>query len=106
MGVAARTPLVCWLAVHGSLLLEGSFAFLVWTRLRVPIVLAMMCLHAAIAILFCNALFAFNLAAIVALCAFLRADDFGVRPLRQTNATNEPDLSSDSERRALPAETN
>ena len=23
-----RTPLVCWLAVHGSLLLEGSFAFL------------------------------------------------------------------------------
>ena len=72
-----RTPLVCWLAVHGSLLLEGSFAFLVWTRLRVPLVLAMMCLHAAIAVMFCNALFAFNLAAIVALCAFLRADDFG-----------------------------
>ena len=64
--------------------MEGSFAFLVWTRLRVPIVLAMMCLHAAIAILFSNALFAFNLAAIVALCAFLRRDDFGARPVRQT----------------------
>jgi hypothetical protein len=39
----------------------------------------MMCLHAAIAFLFCNALFAFNLTAIVALCAFLRAEDFGAR---------------------------
>jgi Vitamin K-dependent gamma-carboxylase len=81
-----RTPVVCWLAVHGSLLLEGSFAFLVWTRLRIPLVLAMMCLHAAIAILFCNALVAFNLTAIVALCAFLTAEDFGARPLRQTEA--------------------
>jgi Vitamin K-dependent gamma-carboxylase len=79
-----RTPLVCWLAVHGSLLMEGSFPFLVWTRLRVPIVLAMMCLHAAIAMMFSNALFAFNLTAIVALCTFLRRDDFGVRPVRQT----------------------
>jgi hypothetical protein len=73
---------VCWLAVHGSLLLEGSFAFLVWTRIRVPLVVAMMCLHAAIAFLFCNALFAFNLTAIVALCAFLRAEDFGARAVR------------------------
>jgi hypothetical protein len=81
-----RAPLICWLAVHGSLLIEGSFAVLVWTRLRVPIVLAMMCLHAAIAILFDNALFAFNLAAIVALCAFLRADDFGARVVRQNEA--------------------
>jgi hypothetical protein len=79
-----RTPLVCWLAVHGSLLMEGSFPFLVWTRLRVPIVLAMMCLHAAIAVMFSNALFAFNLAAIVALCTFLRRDDFGARRVRQT----------------------
>jgi HTTM domain len=71
-----RTPVVCWLAVHGSLLLEGGFAFLVWTRLRVPLVVAMMCLHAAIAFLFCNALFAFNLTAIVALCAFLQCGDF------------------------------
>jgi hypothetical protein len=81
-----RIPLVCWLAVHGSLLMEGSFAFLVWTRLRVPMVLAMMCLHAAIAVMFSNALFAFNLAAIVALCTFLRRDDFGARPVRQTEA--------------------
>jgi hypothetical protein len=71
-----RTPVVCWLAVHGSLLLEGSFAFLVWTRIRVPLVVAMMCLHAAIAFLFCNALFAFNLTAIVALCAFLQCGEF------------------------------
>jgi hypothetical protein len=70
-----RTPMLCWLAVHASLLMEGSFAFLVWTRLRLPIVLAMMCLHATIAVLFCNALFAFNLAAIVGLCAFLRRGD-------------------------------
>src|SRR5438045_6404360 len=26
-----RAPWVCWLAVHGSLLVEGSFLFLVWT---------------------------------------------------------------------------
>jgi hypothetical protein len=78
-----RTPVVCWLAVHGSLLLEGSFAFLVWTRLRVPLVVAMMCLHAAIAVMFSNALFAFNLAAIVALCAFLRRGDFAGLPSRK-----------------------
>jgi Vitamin K-dependent gamma-carboxylase len=81
-----RTPLVCWLAVHSSLFLEGSFAFLVWTRLRVPLVVGMMCLHAAIAVMFCNALLAFNLTAIVALCAFLRTGDFGRRALRQTEA--------------------
>ena len=84
-----RTPLICWLAVHGSLLMEGSFAFLVWTRLRVPIVLAMMCLHATIAILFCNALFAFNLAAIVALCAFLKCGDLaGLLSRRSTSQTS------------------
>ncbi len=40
-----RAPWICWLCVHGSLAMEGSFAFLVWTRLRFPIVVAMMCLH-------------------------------------------------------------
>ncbi|MET0223942.1 MAG: hypothetical protein ABW346_06155, partial [Terrimicrobium sp.] len=71
-----RTPVVCWLAVHGSLLLEGGFACLVRTRLRVPLVVDMMCLNAANAFLFCNALIAFNLTAIVALCAFLQRGDF------------------------------
>ena len=70
-----RAPWLCWLCVHGSLAMEGSFAFLVWTRLRFPIVVAMMCLHAVIAVLFCNALVVFNLAAIVGLCAFLRRED-------------------------------
>ena len=70
-----RAPWFCWLCVHGSLVMEGSFAFLVWTRLRVPIVVAMMCLHGVIAVLFSNALFVFNLAAIVGLCAFLRRED-------------------------------
>jgi hypothetical protein len=71
-----RARWICWLAVHGSLLLEGSFAFLVWTRLRRPLVLLMMILHVVITVLFCNALFFFNLAAIVALCGFLRTTDF------------------------------
>ena len=70
-----RAPWLCWLCVHGSLAMEGSFAFLVWTRLRFPIVVAMMCLHAVITVLFCNALVVFNLAAIVGLCAFLRRGD-------------------------------
>ena len=70
-----RMPWLCWLCVHGSLVMEGSLPFLVWTRLRFPIVIAMMCLHAVIAVLFCNALFLFNLAAIVGLCAFLRRGD-------------------------------
>jgi hypothetical protein len=70
-----RVPWLGWLCVHGSLALEGSFAFLVWTRLRLPLVIALMCLHAIIAVLFCNALFVFNLAAIVGLCAFLRRSD-------------------------------
>jgi len=70
-----RAPWICWLSVHGSLAMEGSFAFLVWTRLRFPIVVAMMCLHGVITVLFCNALFVFNLAAIVGLCAFLRRGD-------------------------------
>ena len=71
-----RWPWVCWLAVHGSLFLEGSFAFLVWTRLRLPLVLMMICFHTAIIILFCNALVFFNLAAIAGLCVFLKAGDF------------------------------
>lgn len=71
-----RARWICWLTVHGSLLLEGSFAFLVWTRLRLLLVLLMMSLHVLIAILFCNALIFFNFAAIVALCGFLKATDF------------------------------
>jgi Vitamin K-dependent gamma-carboxylase len=70
-----RAPWFCWLCVHGSLVLEGSFAFLVWTRVRVPLVTAMMCLHGVIAVLFGNALIVFNLAAIVGLFAFLRRGD-------------------------------
>ena len=67
-----RVPWFCWLCVHGSLVLEGSFAFLVWTRVRVPLVVTMMCLHATIMALFANALIVFNLAAIVGLCSFLK----------------------------------
>jgi hypothetical protein len=70
-----RMPWLCWLCVHGSLIIEGSFPFLVWTRLRFAIVIAMMCLHAVIAVLFGNALFFFNLAAIVGLCVFLKRGD-------------------------------
>jgi len=55
-----RTRWTCWLAVHGSLLLEGSFPLLVWTRLRLPLVLLMITLHVVITVLFCNALFFFN----------------------------------------------
>lgn len=74
-----RAPWVCWLAVHGSLLLEGSFAFLVWTRLRLPLVLIMIVFHALIAIMFSNAIFFFNIAAIAALCGFLKTTDFRSR---------------------------
>jgi hypothetical protein len=71
-----RARWICWLAVHSSLLLEGSFAFLVWTRLRLLIVLLMIAMHLLIAVLFCNAVLFFNFAAIAALCAFLKATDF------------------------------
>ena len=71
-----RARWVCLVAVHGSLLLEGSFALLVWTRLRLLLVLLLIVLHTLIAIMFCNALFFFNLAAIAALCGFLKAGDF------------------------------
>jgi len=74
-----RAPWVCWLAVHGSLLLEGSFAFLVWTRLRLPLILIMIVFHALIAIMFSNAIFFFNIAAIAALCGFLKTTDFRSR---------------------------
>jgi uncharacterized membrane protein YphA (DoxX/SURF4 family) len=72
-----RASWVCWLAVHGSLLLEGSFAFLVWTRLRLPLVLLMIVFHALIVIMFSNSIFFFNIAAIVALCGFLKTTIFG-----------------------------
>jgi hypothetical protein len=76
-----RAPWLGWLCVHGSLALEGSFAFLVWTRLRVPIVVTLIFLHLVIALLFCNALFLFNLAAIVGLFAFLLRDDSVIKNL-------------------------
>ena len=75
-----RARWICVLVVNGSLLLEGSFAFLVWTRLRLPLVLLIISLHAMIIALFCNALFFFNLAAVAALCGFLKTTDF--RPAR------------------------
>lgn len=71
-----RARWICWLTVHGSLLMEGSFAFLAWTRLRLPLVLLMISLHAVIAVLFGNALLFFNFAAIAALCGFLKTTDF------------------------------
>jgi Vitamin K-dependent gamma-carboxylase len=71
-----RTPWLSWLAVHSSLLLEGSFAFLVWTRLRFPLVLLLIAFHLVIAILFSNGVLFFNIAAIVALCGFLKTTDF------------------------------
>jgi hypothetical protein len=71
-----RTRWMCWLVVNGSLLLEGSFAFLVWTRLRFLLVLLLMSIHVVIIILFCNALFFFNVATIAALCGFLKTTDF------------------------------
>ena len=74
-----RTPWVSWLAVHGSLLVEGTFAFLVWTRLRFPLVLLLIGFHVLIAILFSNGVLFFNIAAIVALCGFLKTTDFGAR---------------------------
>jgi Vitamin K-dependent gamma-carboxylase len=74
-----RTPWVCWLAAHSSLLLEGSFPFLVWTRLRFPLVLLLITFHVLIAILFSNGVLFFNIAAIVALCGFLQTTDFRLR---------------------------
>ena len=70
-----RARWLCWLVVHGSLLLEGSFAFLVWTRLRLPLVLALMAMHVIIATLFLNSLLFFNLAAIGVLFGFIRKSD-------------------------------
>lgn len=71
-----RAPWVCLLAVHGSLLVEGSFPFLVWTRLRFPLVLLLIAFHVSIAILFSNGVLFFNIAAMVALCGFLKTTDF------------------------------
>ena len=92
-----RAPWICWLATNGSLLLEGSFAFLVWTRLRLPLVLLLIGLHVAITVLFCNALFFFNLAAITGLCVFFKTNDFGrVRSAREQKATDAADtINSD-----------
>jgi hypothetical protein len=63
------------IAVHGSLLVEGSFAFLVWTGLRLPLVLLLMVMHASIIVLFDNALIFFNIAAMIVLCGFLETGD-------------------------------
>ena len=71
-----RARWICWLATHASLLLEGSFPFLVWTRLRFPLVLLMIGFHVLIAVLFSNAVLFFNLAAIAALFGFLKTTDF------------------------------
>lgn len=71
-----RARWMCALVVNGSLLLEGSFTFLVWTRLRLPMVLLLITLHLVIIALFCNAIFFFNLAVIAALCGFLKTTDF------------------------------
>jgi uncharacterized membrane protein YphA (DoxX/SURF4 family) len=70
-----RNPWVCLIAVHGSLLVEGSFAFLVWTGLRLPLVMLLMVLHASIIVLFDNALTFFNIAAMIVLCGFLETGD-------------------------------
>jgi vitamin K-dependent gamma-carboxylase-like protein len=85
-----RTPWVSWLAVHGSLLIEGSFPFLVWTRLRFPLVLLLIAFHVLIAILFSNGVLFFNIAAIVALCGFLKTTDFrsGKKTLPTTRRTD------------------
>lgn len=74
-----RAPWVCWVAVHSSLLVEGSFPFLVWTRLRFPLVLLLIAFHVLIAILLSNGVLFFNIAAIVALCGFLKTTDFRFR---------------------------
>jgi len=71
-----RERWICFLAAHGSLLLEGTFAVLVWPRLRLPLVLTMIAFHISIAVLFANGVLFFNIAAIVALCGFLRTSDF------------------------------
>ena len=60
------------LAVHASLLVEGTFSFLVWTRLRFPLVLIMIAFHVMIAILFSNGVLFFNIAAVVHPLAFIR----------------------------------
>lgn len=70
-----RARWMCWLVVHSSLLLEGSFAFLVWTRLRLPLVVALIAMHVIIATLFLNSLLFFNLAAIGVLVGFIRKSD-------------------------------
>lgn len=90
-----RAPWICWLAVHGSLLLEGSFAFLVWTRLRLPLVLLLISLHVAIAVMFCNALFFFNLAAIAGLCGFLKTNDFAWKRRHEQKGEHPPALAGD-----------
>jgi hypothetical protein len=79
-----RAPWICWLAVHGSLLVEGSFPFLVWTRLRLPLVLFLIGFHVLIAILFANGVLFFNIAAIVALFGFLKTTDFRSRENTRT----------------------
>lgn len=83
-----RARWICWLTVHSSLLIEGSFAFLVWTRLRLLIVLLMITFHLVTAVLFCNAVLFFNFAAIAALCGFLKTTDFQGAMTTARRATN------------------
>ena len=91
-----RTPWVSWLAVHSSLLIEGSFPFLVWTRLRFPLVLLLIAFHVLISILFCNGVLFFNIAAIVALCGFLKTTDLDrLRNARRARC-DSPDPSTAS----------
>lgn len=87
-----RARWVCWIAVHSSLLLEGSFAFLVWTRLRFPLVLVMIAFHVLVAVLFSNGVLFFNIAAIVALCGFLKNTDF--RP-RKSAEEKQPETAGE-----------
>ena len=87
-----RTPSMCWLIVHGSLVIEGGFAYLVWTRLRLPLVFLLMSMHVVIIILFCNALFFFNFVAITALCGFLKWSDFKRRQPKVHTIAEEPDV--------------
>ena len=56
-----------------------------WTRLRLPLVLLLIVFHVLIAVLFSNAVLFFNLAAIAALCGFLKTTDFN----RVTTARND-----------------
>ena len=90
-----RARWMCSLVVNGSLLLEGSFAFLVWTRLRLPLVLLMIGLQVTIVALFGSAVFFFNVAAIAALCGFLKTTDFRSRRKNSLGHYEPPALTAE-----------